>query len=161
MIVFVVLAAVAVVVVVVGTAASRLQQKKSAAANQVVPGMPTRAPASWATATTPEAALHRRLRNAVEGLRAVPGFNDARAALAVQAVTVDDALVAAAALPGRVRDQPLADVESAVEAIERAVAALATNPADDARDDLDRALADVTARVEALRAADEGGPGGA
>lgn len=148
---FVVLAAVAVVVVVVGTAVSRLQQKKSAAANQVVPGMPTRAPASWATATTPEAALHRRLREAVGGLRAVSGFDDARAALAVQAVTVDDALVVAAALPGRVRDKPLADVEAALEAIERAVAALAGNPPDDARADLDRALAEVTARVEALR----------
>ncbi|MFP5318275.1 MAG: hypothetical protein ACLGI2_08265 [Acidimicrobiia bacterium] len=158
MIVFVVLAAVAVVVVVVGTAASRLRQRKSEAANQVVPGMPTRAPGSWTTATTPEAVLHRRLRDAVGGLRAVPGFTDARAALAVQAVTVDDALVAASALPGRVRDKPLAEGEAAVEAIERAVAALAAGPADDARSDLDAALADVTARVEALRAAGTGDP---
>lgn len=168
MTVFLVLLVVLVVAGVVVAAVSRTQKRKFAAANQLLPGMPTRAPASWAGAHTPEARLHRRLRDSLAALRANPGldtigFMDARAALEVQAVAVDDALVAAAALPERLRAKPLADAEAAVVAVENAVAALAAQPAENARADLDRALAEATERVELLakaRAELEGRDGG-
>lgn len=152
---FLVLLAVLVVAVAGAAVVARTQKRKFAQANQVIPGMPTRAPASWAGAHSPEARLHRRLRDAMTALRANPGlatvgFMDALAALQVQAVAVDDALVAAAALPERLRAKPLADAEAAVVAVENAVAALAAQPAADARADLDRALAEATERVELL-----------
>jgi hypothetical protein len=151
---FLVLLAVLVVAVAGAAVVARTQKRKFAQANQVIPGMPTRAPASWAGAHSPEARLHRRLRDAMTALRANPGlatvgFMDALAALQVQAVAVDDALVAAAALPERLRAKPLADAEAAV-VVENAVAALAAQPAADARADLDRALAEATERVELL-----------
>ena len=40
--------------------------------NRVVPDVPTNAPAAWAGTHTPLARLHRRLRAAVDGARAVP-----------------------------------------------------------------------------------------
>ncbi len=41
-------------------------------ANEVVPGVPTSAPKAWAGAHTPEARLHRRLRDAVMASRPTP-----------------------------------------------------------------------------------------
>jgi hypothetical protein len=132
------------------------QRAKFAKANQVVPGLPSRAPAAWAGAHSPEALLHRRLRDAVAAMRANPAVKDgwaidSRVALEQHALAVDDRLVAVAALPASVRGQPLAAVADAVAAVEAAVASLATaGPEVERRDGLYEAMAQVQARVAQL-----------
>ena len=154
--VLVVLLLVLVAAVVAATAVLRSGKRQYAQANEVVPGAASRAPAEWAGAHTPEARLHRRLRDAVAGLRANPALEDAwaleaRVTLEQQALAVDDRLVAVAALPARVRAEPLAAVSSAVDAVEAAVAALAdsSQPAPE-RSRLDQAMTEVQDRVAVL-----------
>ena len=144
---FVVSAAVAATVVV------RTQKRKFAEANVVVPGAATKAPAEWAGAHTPEARLHRRLRDAVAAVRANPAMEDAfrmdaRVSLEQQALAVDERLIAVAALPERVRGDQLASVAAAVDAVEAAVAALVAGP--ESTGSLDRAMTEVAAQVAQL-----------
>lgn len=96
-------------------------------ANEVVPGVPTNAPKEWAGAHSVEARLHRRLRDAMTALRAnrsldEPAMVEVREAIEREALAVDDRLVAAAALPKGVRDEPILQVTGAVEGIEAMVA---------------------------------------
>ncbi len=113
---------------------ARSGRRKFAEGNEVVPGTATRAPAEWAGAHSPEARLHRRLRDAVAALRANPAMEDAwmleaRVSLEQHALAVDERLVAVAALPKGVREEPMAAVAAAVEAVEAAVvAAVAAAP---------------------------------
>lgn len=120
-------------------------------ANEVVPGVPTRAPQSWAGGHNPEARLHRRLRDAMTSLREVtsndqPTLADVRATLEREALAVDDVLVAVASLPKAQREGRLQKVTDAVEAIETAVAdvVVVTGPA---LDDVHRSLDDVRTRL--------------
>ena len=76
---------------------------------------------------------------------------DARVSLEQHALAVDERLVAVAALPERVRDEPLAGVSAAVDAVEAAVASLVAGPAPEARSGLDQAMAEVESRVAALQ----------
>ena len=138
--------------VVAATVVVRSQKKSYARANEVIPGRATKAPAEWAGAHTPEARMHRRLRDALEALRANPAMEDAfmldaRVSLEEQAVAVDERLIAAAALPEGVRAEPLARLAPAVDAVEAAVAALVTEPQ---RSGVERAMADVQQRMTAL-----------
>jgi hypothetical protein len=147
LVLFVVSAVVAASVVV------RTQKRKFAEANVVVPGTDTTAPAGWAGAHSPEARMHRRLRDAVAALRANPAMEDAfmmdaRVSLEQQALAVDERLIAAAALPDGVRDAPLAAVAGAVDAVEAAVAKLAAGPEE--RTGLDQAMNEVAERVSQL-----------
>lgn len=96
-------------------------------ANEVIPGVATKAPKAWAGAHSVEARLHRRLRDSMTALRANPALDDpslldVREALQREALAIDDQLAAAAALPARVRDEPLRQVATAVESVEAAVA---------------------------------------
>lgn len=96
-------------------------------ANEVIPGVPTSAPKGWAGAHSVEARLHRRLRDSMTALRANaalddPALVDVREALQREAVAIDEQLVAAAALPPRVRDEPMRQITQAVESVEAAVA---------------------------------------
>ncbi len=146
LVLFVVAAVIAAMVVV------RSQKKSYAQANEIVPGRATTAPAEWAGAHTPEARMHRRLRDALEALRANPAMEDAfmldaRVSLEEQAVAVDERLIAAAALPEGVRAGPLANLSAAVDAVEAAVAALVTAPE---RSGVEQAMADVRQRMEGL-----------
>lgn len=95
-------------------------------ANEVIPGVATRAPKEWAGAHSPEARLHRRLRDSMTALRAnraldEPALVEVREALEREALAIDDQLVAVAALPARVKDEPLAQVATAVDSVEVAV----------------------------------------
>jgi hypothetical protein len=133
----------------------RSQKRKYGEANLVVPGTATRAPAEWAGAHSPEARLHRRLRDAVAALRANPATEDAwrmdaRLSLEQQALVVDERLIAVAALPDRVRGEPLAAVSAAVDAVEAAVASYVAGPAASEPSGLDRAIAEVESRVAGL-----------
>lgn len=122
-----------VLAVVAMLAAAAVIARRGAAAqrrdNEVVPGVPTGAPISWAGAHTEEARLHRRLRDAVRALRAAPGGADEsmRASLEHEAVEVDRRLVAVAALGGTARSEALGDVAAAVDALERTVASAVTS----------------------------------
>ena len=142
--------------VVAATVVVRSGKRNYAEANEVVPGTATRAPAEWAGAHSPEARLHRRLRDAVEALRANPAMEDAwmldaRISLEQHALAVDERLIAVAALPERVRAEPMVDVAAAVDAVEVAVASLASRgPEPDRRSGVDQAMAEVEERVAQL-----------
>ena len=127
-------------------------------ANELVPGVATKAPASWAGAHSPEAKLHRRLRDAVQGLHAsgLPddvGLLEVRATLEHQAQAVDERLIAVAALPERTRAAPLAQVEAAVRAIEDATADLVTTMLDAHTATAGQLPAEITHRLDAVATA--------
>ena len=126
--------------------------------NEVVPGVATKAPGSWAGAHSPEAKLHRRLRDAVRGLHAsaLPddvGLLEVRATLEQQALAVDERLVAVAALPQPVRAAPLAQVEAAVRAIEQASADLTATLLEATTAGAGQLPAEVTQHLDAVAAA--------
>lgn len=169
----------AAVVVVAGAAVAVLAveiRRRQRRANQVVPGVDGPAPASWAGAHTPEARLHRRLRDAMAALRAVPGLDAAtpggRVELDRYAVALDERLVAVAAVPESVRAPALDRVTADIEALESAVGALNTQVAGGgpAMGDAVRSLSQRMAQLDEARAeldaleagalppADEAGP---
>ena len=126
-------------------------------ANEVVPGVPTRAPKEWAGAHSPEAKLHRRLRDSISALRTNAELDDpsmagVRAGLEREALAVDDALVAAAALPKQHRGPRLQQVADAVEAIEETVASVMAlrGPA---LADVQRGIDDVRTRLRLVEEA--------
>lgn len=126
-------------------------------ANEIIPGVPTSAPTAWAGAHSPEARLHRRLRDAMTALRAnrsldEPALVGVREALEREALAIDERLVAAAALPKGTRDEPIGQVALAVDAVEATVADIVSRrgPGTAATDD---ALAEVRARLAAVEEA--------
>ncbi|HEX2577361.1 MAG TPA: hypothetical protein VHK88_13485 [Aquihabitans sp.] len=142
-----------VALVVAGVAALRQRSTVEREA-QLAPGLSTGAPASWAGSHDPEARLHRRLRDALAALRANQAFDDdgsmldLRVQLEQEAVALDEQLVATAALPMRVRRDPLEKLTAAVETIEQAVADLAGASAETAAARLRVALDDVGTRTD-------------
>ena len=124
--------------------------------NEVVPGVPTSAPTSWLGSHDPEARLHRRLVDAMKALRVNQAFDqngallDLRVELEQQAVAVDAELVATAALPMALREEPLQVLAGAVETIEHAVAGLATTSATDVGDRLQRMLEELRLRTSTV-----------
>lgn len=138
----------------VGAAAAAVARSRDRY-NRVVPGVPTRAPRAWAGAHTPEARLHRRLRDAVAGAHAAAPGRDgalgaARTAVEEEALALDERLVVVAAVGERDRGALLVELESQVAALEQAVTAMATR---DARasgmTEVDRALERVRLLGEA------------
>lgn len=116
----------AVAAVVVGASAVSRNRRRR---NRVVPEVDTGAPPEWAGAHTPEARLHRRLRDAVVAARAVAdpdgALIQARVEVEHSAVAVDRHLVALAALTERERAGRMPQVEAAVASVEEAAAKLA------------------------------------
>ena len=100
---------------------------------QVVPGHDSPAPPGWARGHTPEARLHRRLRDAVAALRTLPDAGGPSAAVWADldryALTLDQVLVSVSALPDGVREPALARCTADVEAIEAAAGRLAEQAA--------------------------------
>lgn len=128
------------------------QRRQVTLANQVVPGVPTRAPESWALSHDPEARLHRRLRDAIVALHAVTAYDTAatvtlRANLEQAALAMDEHLIALSGLRPEYRQPRLAKAEEGVAAIEAGVAeyaGAATQPDPAA---LDAGLAGVQYRL--------------
>ncbi|AYF73898.1 hypothetical protein D7D52_08510 [Nocardia yunnanensis] len=145
---------------------SRRQRAATASANEVIPGTPTRAPASWAGSHDPEARLHRRLRDAMTAVRTANSLDDGttivlRAELEQAALAWDDRLVAIAALPAAARESQRATATQGVETVEAAVAqyvsAATQRTAADVAAGLDAASAQL--RIEAeIRKSLEAGP---
>ena len=125
--------------------------------NEIVAGTPSRAPAAWAGAHSPEALLHRRLRGAVDAARAQlaagSGFEDVVAAIGRGAQEVDDRLIAAAALPASHRTAAIAAIEPSVVALESAVAGLMSSAATADQSGVTAAISEAHERLDALAAA--------
>lgn len=147
--------------------AARRVGRDHARSNEVVPGVPTRAPIAWAGAHTPEARLHRRLRDAVSSARAMGDgarAQSARATIEQEALALDERLIVDAALPEPLRGEPLARLKAAVRHLEQAVATLAASAAEldaaamertlAATDEHLRLLAEASAEIDRL---DQGG----
>ena len=142
--------------VVFALALSRKGQERMTAQHELIPGVATAAPREWGGAHSPEAKMHRRLRDAIAGLRAQAGspgedveLLELRVEVEQQAIAVDHRLIAAAALPPTVRGQALAEVEQAVAAIEQAAGAVAAEIAATGIGGDDRSLAELNDRVRA------------
>ncbi len=172
MIVGVLLVLVLAAVVAFGVALAVRSRKEFAEQNEVVPGVRSPAPAAWAGAHTPEAKLHRRLRVAVDAARANPrlvelGLAERVRQIEAEALAIDERLVAAAALPERVRADAVAEFEAPVAALEDAVAALSRSVSvSDSKELLQQAVSDADIRLQALAEAraeveriDREGPG--
>jgi hypothetical protein len=116
--------------------------------NEVVPGLKSRAPKNWAGANSPEAKLHRRLRDIVVALRAIPGLEGAPGRIEVEqlSLSLDERLVAVAALPASQRAEPLARVTDDVSRLEAAVGELTTQIVAE-RVPVDRALAGLSQQL--------------
>ncbi len=131
---------------------SRKQQREY---RQVVPGIGPHAPANWFGSHTPEAKLHRRLRDAVKAAHAQPGAPaSALAALDQAAVALDQRLIGAAALPERTRATAVAELAPLVERFEDRVTTFASAAAPDALgESFDASMAAIQAELDALAAA--------
>ena len=150
-----------VVAIGIGAAVVLATRSKQAyvSANQVVPGVATKAPESWAGSHHLEARLHRRLRDAMTALL------DLRVELEHQAVALDDRLVVIAALPAEHRHEHLEKAAESVATIEATVAVLAGREADRAQVALQAALdrarehTDLLDQIQAeLDQLEQGGP---
>lgn len=171
MIVTVLLLAALAAIAAIGIGLTVRVRRDFAAQNEVVPGVPTKAPASWAGAHTPEARLHRRLRDAVAAAHTAADASG----MSLDAVTwridqeaaaLDDRLVAAAALPLPHRDEAVERLEPLVASLEATVAAFverlasSAGPAEltgHALDETDLALEALARAREDVERADRAG----
>jgi hypothetical protein len=118
-------------IVVFGVALTLRSKKDFDDANEVVPGVKSAAPASWAGAHSSEAKLHRRLGESVRAARNNPrlvelGLSAQTKQIESEALAIDERLVAAAHLPASHRSDAVAALEPHVVALEEAVATLIT-----------------------------------
>lgn len=124
--------------------------------NQVVPGRPSAAPASWAGAHSREAKLHRRLGDAVKGARANPRFIELglatqMTAIEAEALAIDERLVAAAALPRAHREAAIDPLEQHVVDLEGAIVDLVTSVSvADSKAQLQAAVSAADIKLQAL-----------
>ena len=139
-------------------------------ANQVVRGVKSQAPESWAGSHDPEARLHRRLRDAKAALTANQAFDDdgglldLRVDLEQQAQSLDSQLVGIAGLAPELRQAQLKRAEQSVAAVEATVASLVGVSASDSEARLDRLLTELRSRTGSVAEArneldGEPGPG--
>jgi hypothetical protein len=119
---------------------------------QVVPGLGPAAPREWAGAHSPEAKLHRRIRDAVKSAHAQPGAAaSALAQLDQAAVALDQRLIGAAAVPERHRAAAVAEIAPLVDRFEDGVAVIATGTASAALDTaFDQSMAAIQTELDAL-----------
>lgn len=156
MIITIALLAALVAVVGFGVALTVRSRREFSDANEIVPGVPSSAPASWAGSHSPEARLHRRLRDAVRSARANPklaelGLADATRQIEADALAIDDRLVAAAGLPDRHRADAVAAFEKPVAALEDAAAALVQSvTVADSKELLEQHVSDADIKLHAL-----------
>jgi hypothetical protein len=139
-----------------GVALTVRSKRDFAEANEVVPGVASAAPASWAGAHSVEAKLHRRLRAAVSAARGNPrlvelGLAERTKQIETEALAIDDRLVAAAGLPARHRSEALAPFGAVVAALEDAVAALVQSTSvADSKELLEQSVSDADIKLRAL-----------
>jgi len=156
MIVSVILAIAVVAIVGFGVALTMRSKKDFDDANEVVPGVKSPAPASWAGAHSAEAKLHRRLGEAVRAARNNPrlvelGLAAQTRQLEAEALAIDERLVAAAGLPASHRAAAVAEFEPGVAALEDAVAALIkSTTVSQSKELLEQAVSEADIKLQAL-----------
>ncbi len=139
-----------------GIALAVRSRREFAEQNQVVPGRPSPAPASWAGAHTREAKLHRRLGDAIKGARQNPrfvelGLTEQMQRLDAEALAIDARLVAAAALPASHRDKAIDRLEAHVVDLEDAVAEMVTSiTVAESKQQLEAAVSAADIKLQAL-----------
>ena len=139
-----------------GVALSVRGKRDFAKQNEVVPGRKSPAPASWAGAHSPEAKLHRRLGVAVRAANSNPRLTELGLAtqtkqIEAEAMSIDERLVAAAALPTSHRAGAVAEFEPQVAALEDAVAALIkSTTVSDSKQLLEQAVSDADIKLQAF-----------
>ena len=139
-----------------GVALAVRARREFAEQNQVVPGRPSPAPASWAGAHTREARLHRRVGDAVRGAHTNPrlvelGLASQMRAIDTEAMAIDERLVAAAALPATHRDAAVDALEVNVEQLEATIAQMVTSiTVADSKQQLEQAVSAADLRLQAL-----------
>ena len=128
-------------------------------ANEVVPGVRSPAPASWAGAHSTEAKMHRRLGTAVRSALNNPrlvelGLSDQTRKIESEALAIDERLVAAAGLPASRREDAVNALAPHVAALEDAVSALVTGTTiSQSKALLERATSEADIKLQALTAA--------
>jgi hypothetical protein len=139
-----------------GVALAVKSKREFAAQNEVVPGTPSPAPASWAGAHSREAKLHRRLGEAVRGAHANPRFVELglaaqMKAIETEALGIDERLVAAASLSQAHRDAAVDLLEHRVVALEATIADMVTSiSVADSKAQLEQAVSDADVKLQAL-----------
>lgn len=125
--------------------------KRFARSTDLVPGKPGRAPASWTTATSTEALLHRRIRYAIADVHAnpaIPHYPDlvaARDRLDDAVFGLDDKLIAASDIADdEEKTARLSSAESAVVVLEELPKKLWEAPEDSQLADMEK----VTSALE-------------
>lgn len=156
------------VVVVAGAVALGAQRVKQSTrrSQQIARGQPSAAPLGWAGAHTPEAKLHRRLVEAMSGLRQATG-DDGFVAVNVEvvereALKIENQLVAASHLAPRLKGPAVEELSAAVDQIESVSAQLIQRSAELSAGDVRAQLDELSERLELLdqaRAELEQGPG--
>jgi hypothetical protein len=153
--VWVILALVALAVVAAGgayvVALARSSRRHVDDYRHVVPGIGPAAPQEWAGAHSPEAKLHRRIRDAVKAAHAQSGASaGALAQLDQAAVALDQRLIGAAALPDRHRPGAIAEVAPLVDRFEDGVAELAHASPDALSASFDSSMSAIQHELDAL-----------
>lgn len=131
-------------------------KKEFAEQNQIVPGVTSKAPASWAGAHSREAKLHRRLGDAVKGAHQNPrfvelGLSEQMKSIEAEALAIDERLVAAAALPVSHRTAAIDALEANVVELESTIADMVTGvTVADTKELLQEAVSAADIRLQAL-----------
>lgn len=143
-------------IVAFGVALTVRSKREFAKQNEVVPGTASSAPASWAGAHSPEAKLHRRLGAAVRAAHGNPrlvelGLAAQTKQIEVEALAIDERLVAAAGLPVSHRTAAVAEFEPQVAALEDVVAALIkSTTVGQSKQLLEQVVSDADIKLQAL-----------
>lgn len=121
---------------------------------QIAPGQRSAAPLGWAGAHTPEAKLHRRLGEAMSGLRKATE-DDPLVTVNVdvverEALKIESQLVAASHLPGRLKGPALDELGVAVDQIEDVSAQLIQRSAELSAGDVKAQLDELSERLHLL-----------
>ncbi len=121
---------------------------------EIAPGQRSAAPLGWAGAHTPEAKLHRRLGEAMSGLRSSTD-DDALVSANVtvverEALKIEQQLIAASHLAERLKGPAISELSQAVDQIENVSAQLIQRSAELSAGDVRAQLDDLSQRLALL-----------
>ena len=121
---------------------------------QIAPGTPSAVPLGWAGAHTPEAKLHRRLGQAMSGLRAVTDGDPLVTAnvqvVEREALKIEQKLVAASMMAERLKGPAINELGTAVDQIEDVSAQLIQRSAELSSGDVQAQLGELSERLDLL-----------
>lgn len=152
-ILFVAVAAAAAGAAALALGAQRVKQNAQRS-QEIAPGRPSAAPLGWAGAHTPEAKLHRRLGDAMSGLRGATGDDPLVTAnvdvVEREALKIEGKLVAASHLADRLKGPAIEELSMAVDQIENVAAQLIQRSAELSAGDVTAQLDELSERLRFL-----------